>query len=125
MHKIAGATRTGVEDADGTYEPLETLETQKCLDEGVLTSTADANVGSILASASRRGPVVRRSTSSAVRDRRAPARKPSWPGPRSWPLSTATAFFLPPESLMSDCPESMLWRTRITTPATGCDPGRA
>jgi 3-hydroxyacyl-CoA dehydrogenase/enoyl-CoA hydratase/3-hydroxybutyryl-CoA epimerase len=26
----------------------EALETQKCLDEGVLTSTADANIGSIL-----------------------------------------------------------------------------
>ncbi|MCV6993050.1 hypothetical protein H7I87_20085 [Mycobacterium timonense] len=26
----------------------EALETQKCLDEGVLTSTADANVGSIM-----------------------------------------------------------------------------
>ena len=26
----------------------EALETQKCLDEGVLTSTADANIGSIM-----------------------------------------------------------------------------
>jgi 3-hydroxyacyl-CoA dehydrogenase/enoyl-CoA hydratase/3-hydroxybutyryl-CoA epimerase len=109
MHKIAVATREGVEDAGGTYEPhpaeaviekmieigrpsrlegagfyeyvdgrrtqlwpglretftsdtshpplqdmidrmlfAEALETQKCLDEGVLTSTADANIGSIL-----------------------------------------------------------------------------
>ncbi|MGO9927813.1 MAG: 3-hydroxyacyl-CoA dehydrogenase NAD-binding domain-containing protein, partial [Mycobacterium sp.] len=109
MHKIAGATRRGVEDAGGTYEPhpaeavvekmielgrsgrlkgagfyeyddgkrsglwpglretfksgssqpplqdmidrmlfAEALETQKCLDEGVLTSTADANIGSIM-----------------------------------------------------------------------------
>src|SRR5690242_11231943 len=108
MHKIAVATRKGVEDAGGTYDahpaeavvekmieigrpsrlkgagfyeyvdgkrtrlwpglaetfksgssqiPLqdmidrmlfaEALETQKCLDEGVLTSTADANIGSI------------------------------------------------------------------------------
>lgn len=109
MHKIAAATRKGVEDAGGTYEPhpaeavvekmieigrpsrlkgagfyeyvdgkrtrlwpglsetfnsgsadiplqdmidrmlfAEALETQKCLDEGVLTSTADANIGSIM-----------------------------------------------------------------------------
>ncbi len=109
MHKIAVATRNGVEDAGGTYEPhpaeavvekmielgrsgrlkgagfyeyadgkrtrlwpglretfksgssqpplqdmidrmlfAEALETQKCLDEGVLTSTADANIGSIM-----------------------------------------------------------------------------
>ncbi|SPM34686.1 3-hydroxyacyl-CoA dehydrogenase [Mycobacterium rhizamassiliense] len=109
MHKIATATRKGVEDAGGTHEPhpaeavvekmielerpsrlkgagfyeyvdgkrtrlwpglretfksgsaeiplqdmidrmlfAEALETQKCLDEGVLTSTADANIGSIM-----------------------------------------------------------------------------
>ncbi|OBG72757.1 MULTISPECIES: 3-hydroxyacyl-CoA dehydrogenase NAD-binding domain-containing protein [unclassified Mycobacterium] len=109
MHKIATASRKGVEDAGGTYEPhpaeavvekmielgrpsrlkgagfyeyvdgkrtrlwpglreefksgstelplqdmidrmlfAEALETQKCLDEGVLTSTADANIGSIM-----------------------------------------------------------------------------
>lgn len=109
MHKIAVATRKGVEDAGGTYEPhpaeavvekmielgrsgrlkgagfyeyvdgkrtglwpglretfksgtsapplqdmidrmlfAEALETRKCLDEGVLTSTADANIGSIM-----------------------------------------------------------------------------
>jgi 3-hydroxyacyl-CoA dehydrogenase / enoyl-CoA hydratase / 3-hydroxybutyryl-CoA epimerase len=109
MNKIAVATRKGVEDAGGTYEPhpaeavvekmielgrsgrlkgagfyeytdgkrgglwpglretfksgasepplqdmidrmlfAEALETQKCLDENVLTSTADANIGSIM-----------------------------------------------------------------------------
>jgi 3-hydroxyacyl-CoA dehydrogenase / enoyl-CoA hydratase / 3-hydroxybutyryl-CoA epimerase len=109
MHKIAAASRKGVQDAGGTYEPhpaeavvekmielerpsrlkgagfyeyvdgkrtrlwpglretfksgstelplqdmvdrmlfAEALETQKCLDEGVLTSTADANIGSIM-----------------------------------------------------------------------------
>jgi 3-hydroxyacyl-CoA dehydrogenase/enoyl-CoA hydratase/3-hydroxybutyryl-CoA epimerase len=109
MHKIAVATRKGVEDAGGSYQPhpaeavvekmieigrpsrlkgagfyeytdgkrvglwpglretfksgssapplqdmidrmlfAETLETQKCFDEGVLTSTADANIGSIM-----------------------------------------------------------------------------
>ncbi|MBB3601924.1 3-hydroxyacyl-CoA dehydrogenase/enoyl-CoA hydratase/3-hydroxybutyryl-CoA epimerase [Mycolicibacterium sp. BK556] len=109
MHKIALATRKGVEDAGGTYEPhpaeavvekmieigrpsrlsgagfyeyvdgkrtglwpglretfnsgtstpplqdmidrmlfAEALETQKCFDEGVITSTADANIGSIM-----------------------------------------------------------------------------
>ena len=109
MHKIAVATRKGVEDSGGTYEPhpaeavvekmieigrpsklsgagfyeyvdgkrtrlwpglretfksgtsqpplqdmidrmlfAEALETQKCFDEGVITSTADANIGSIL-----------------------------------------------------------------------------
>ncbi|MGA8547661.1 MAG: 3-hydroxyacyl-CoA dehydrogenase NAD-binding domain-containing protein [Mycobacterium sp.] len=109
MHKIAVASRKGIEDAGGTYEPhpaeavvekmieigrpsrlkgagfyeyvdgkrtqlwpglretfksgsaepplqdmidrmlfAEALETQKCLDETVLTSTADANIGSIM-----------------------------------------------------------------------------
>lgn len=109
MHKIAAATRKGVEDAGSTYQPhpaeavvekmiesgrsgrlkgagfyeyvdgrrsglwpglretfksgrsvlplqdmidrmlfAEALETQKCLDENVLTSTADANIGSIM-----------------------------------------------------------------------------
>ncbi|AKK29343.1 3-hydroxyacyl-CoA dehydrogenase NAD-binding domain-containing protein [Mycobacterium sp. EPa45] len=109
MHKIALATRKGVEDAGGTYEPhpaeavvekmieigrpsrlsgagfyeyvdgkrtqlwpglretfnsgtstpplqdmidrmlfAEALETQKCFDEGVITTTADANIGSIM-----------------------------------------------------------------------------
>jgi len=109
MHKIAAASRKGVEDDGGRYEPhpaeavvekmislerpsrlkgagfynyvdgkrtqlwpglretfksgstelplqdmidrmlfAEALETQKCLDEGVLTSTADANIGSIM-----------------------------------------------------------------------------
>ncbi len=109
MHKIAVATRKGVEDAGGKYEPhpaeavvekmieigrpsrlsgagfyeyvdgkrtrlwpglretfksgtsepplqdmidrmlfAEALETQKCIDEGVITSTADANIGSIM-----------------------------------------------------------------------------
>jgi 3-hydroxyacyl-CoA dehydrogenase/enoyl-CoA hydratase/3-hydroxybutyryl-CoA epimerase len=109
MHKIATASRKGVEEAGGKYEPhpaeavvekmielerpsrlkgagfyeyvdgkrtrlwpglretfksgstdlplqdmvdrmlfAEALETQKCLDEGVLTSTADANIGSIM-----------------------------------------------------------------------------
>ncbi|MET0474895.1 MAG: 3-hydroxyacyl-CoA dehydrogenase NAD-binding domain-containing protein [Mycobacterium sp.] len=109
MHKIAAASRKGVEDAGGTYEPhpaeavvekmielgrpsrlkgagfyeyadgkrvglwsglketfnsgtadlplqdmidrmlfAEAIETQKCIDEGVLTTTADANIGSIM-----------------------------------------------------------------------------
>jgi len=109
MHKIAVASRKGVEDAGGSYEPhpaeavvekmieigrpsrlkgagfysyvdgkrvglwdglketftsgtadiplqdmidrmlvAEALETQKCIDEGVLTTTADANIGSIM-----------------------------------------------------------------------------
>src|ERR1700729_1651846 len=109
MHKIAAASRKGIEDAGGKYDPhpaeavvekmielerpsrlkgagfyeyvdgkrtrlwpglretfksgstelplqdmvdrmlfAEALETQKCLDEGVLTSTADANIGSIM-----------------------------------------------------------------------------
>jgi 3-hydroxyacyl-CoA dehydrogenase/enoyl-CoA hydratase/3-hydroxybutyryl-CoA epimerase len=109
MHKIAVASRKGVEDEGGTYQPhpaeavvekmislerpsrlkgagfyeyvdgkrvglwsglketfnsgtadvplqdmidrmlfAEALETQKCIDEGVLTSTADANIGSIM-----------------------------------------------------------------------------
>ena len=34
----------------------EALETQKCIDEGVLTSDADANIGSIMGIGSRAGP---------------------------------------------------------------------
>ena len=69
----------------------EALETQKCLDEGVLTSTADANIGSIMGIGFP--PWTGGSAQYIVgyQGRQARARKPSWPGPRSWPPSTATA----------------------------------
>ena len=152
MHKIAVATRKGVEDAGATYEPhpaeavvekmielgrpvaaegrrllrvrrrqahrlwpglresfksgssepplqdmidrmlfAEALETQKCFDEGVLTSTADANIGSIMGIGFPPWTGGARSSSSDTRGRRAPVRKRSWRGPRNWRPSTATA----------------------------------
>ena len=69
----------------------EALETQKCLDEGVLTSTADANIGSIMGIGFP--PYTGGSAQFIVGysgSLPAPARKPSWRGPRSWPPSTAT-----------------------------------
>ncbi|MCV7220310.1 3-hydroxyacyl-CoA dehydrogenase NAD-binding domain-containing protein [Mycolicibacterium elephantis] len=44
----SGSTRIPLQDMIDRLLFSEALETQKCLDEGVLTSTADANVGSIL-----------------------------------------------------------------------------
>ena len=152
MHKIAVASRKGVEDAGGTYEPhpaeavvekmielgrpsrlkgagfyeyvdgkrtglwpglretfksgssqpplqdmidrmlfAEALETQKCLDENVLMTTADANIGSIMGIGFP--PWTGGSAQFIVgyQGRVVRARKPSWPGPASWRPSTATA----------------------------------
>ena len=68
----------------------EALETQKCLDEGVLTSTADANIGSIMGIGFP--PWTGGSAQYIVGYEGPPvqARKPSWPAPRNWPPSTAT-----------------------------------
>jgi 3-hydroxyacyl-CoA dehydrogenase / enoyl-CoA hydratase / 3-hydroxybutyryl-CoA epimerase len=44
----SGSTDIPLQDAIDRMLFAEALETQKCLDEGVLTSTADANVGSIM-----------------------------------------------------------------------------
>ena len=44
----SGSTQIPLQDAIDRMLFAEALETQKCLDEGVLTSTADANIGSIL-----------------------------------------------------------------------------
>ena len=153
MHKIAVATRKGVEDAGGTYTPhpaeavvekmieigrpsrlkgagfyeyvdgkrtglwpglketfksgsstpplqdmidrmlfAEALETQKCLDEGVLTIDGRRqhrlDHGHRLPAVDRWLGAVHRRLSGA---RGYAARKPSWPGPGSWPPSTATA----------------------------------
>ncbi|HZA12564.1 3-hydroxyacyl-CoA dehydrogenase NAD-binding domain-containing protein [Mycobacterium sp.] len=44
----AGASRPPLQDMIDRMLFAEALETQKCLDEGVLTSTADANIGSIM-----------------------------------------------------------------------------
>ncbi len=65
----------------------EAIETQKCFDEGVLETTADATSARSSASASRPGPVVSLSTSSATRV----ARKASSSAPRNSPPSTASA----------------------------------
>ena len=43
----SGSSRPPLQDLIDRMLFIESLETQKCLDEGVLTSTADANVGSI------------------------------------------------------------------------------
>ena len=67
------------------------IETQKCLDEGVLRSAADANVGSILGigfPALRGGA---RSSYAGTRVRPAPVSRASWPVPSSWRRRTATA----------------------------------
>ena len=138
MHKIAAATRKGVEDTGATYEPhpaeavvekmielgrpsrlkgagfydyvdgkrtglwpglretfksgssepplqdmidrmlfAEALETQKCLDEGVLRRPPTPTSARSWASDSRRTPVVPRSSSSDTRAQAARARKPS------------------------------------------------
>ncbi len=44
----SGSTDIPLQDAIDRMLFAEALETQKCLDEGVLTSTADANIGSIM-----------------------------------------------------------------------------
>jgi 3-hydroxyacyl-CoA dehydrogenase/enoyl-CoA hydratase/3-hydroxybutyryl-CoA epimerase len=44
----SGSTEIPLQDMIDRMLFAEALETQKCLDEGVLTSTADANVGSLL-----------------------------------------------------------------------------
>ncbi|MCV6995958.1 3-hydroxyacyl-CoA dehydrogenase, partial [Mycobacterium timonense] len=43
----SGSTSIPLQDMIDRMLFAEALETQKCLDEGVLTSTADANIGSI------------------------------------------------------------------------------
>ena len=76
----------------------EALESVRCLSEGVLNTVADANIGSIWASAFRPGPAACCSTSTATRAPPAPACRVSWPAPSSWPSGTATRFS-PPELL--------------------------
>ena len=44
----SGSTEIPLQDAIDRMLFAEALETQKCIDEGVLTSTADANIGSIM-----------------------------------------------------------------------------
>jgi 3-hydroxyacyl-CoA dehydrogenase/enoyl-CoA hydratase/3-hydroxybutyryl-CoA epimerase len=44
----SGASRPPLQDMIDRMLFIEALETQKCLDEGVLTSAADANIGSIM-----------------------------------------------------------------------------
>lgn len=44
----SGSSRPPLQDMIDRMLFAEALETQKCLDEGVLTSTADANIGSIM-----------------------------------------------------------------------------
>ena len=68
----------------------EAMETQKCLDEGVLTSTADANIGSIMGIGF---PPWTGGSAQYIVGYRAggAARQPSSRAPRSWRPSTATA----------------------------------
>jgi len=44
----SGSTQIPLQDIIDRMLFAEALETQKCLDEGVITSTADANIGSIM-----------------------------------------------------------------------------
>ena len=44
----SGSTSIPLQDMIDRMLFAEAIETQKCLDEGVLTSTADANIGSIM-----------------------------------------------------------------------------
>ena len=44
----SGSSQPPLQDMIDRMLFAEALETQKCLDEGVLTSTADANIGSIM-----------------------------------------------------------------------------
>ncbi|MBS4727476.1 enoyl-CoA hydratase/isomerase family protein [Mycobacterium sp. SM1] len=44
----SGSSKPPLQDLIDRMLFIEALETQKCLDEGVLTSTADANIGSIM-----------------------------------------------------------------------------
>ena len=44
----SGSTQIPLQDMIDRMLFAEAIETQKCLDEGVLTSTADANIGSIM-----------------------------------------------------------------------------
>ena len=53
----SGSSEPPLQDMIDRMLFAEALETQKCLDEGVLTSTADANIGSIMGIGFRRGPV--------------------------------------------------------------------
>ena len=57
----------------------ESIESVKCLDEGVIETIADANIGSISGSASPAGPAVCSSTSTATRAPTGPLdRRRSW-----------------------------------------------
>ena len=166
MHKIAVASRKGVEDEGGTYTPhpaeavvekmieagrpsrlkgagfyeytdgkrtglwpglretfksgsaqpplqdmidrmlfAEALETQKCLDEGVLTSTADANIGSIMGIGF---PPWTGGSAQYIVGYRPAARQVSWPAPRSSPPSTATASPRRPRCFKFSCPSGHL-----------------
>ena len=78
----------------------EALETQKCLDEGVLTSTADANIGSIMGIGFP--PWTGGSAQFIVgyEGPAGPARKRSWPAPSELAAKYGERF-IPPESLTS------------------------
>ena len=95
----SGSTLLPLQDMVDRMLFAEALETQKCLDEGVLTSTADANIGSIMGIGFP--PYTggsARSSSSATRVRSAPVRKPSWRGPTELAAKYGDRF-LPPSSL--------------------------
>ena len=80
----------------------EALETVKCLDEGVIESVADANIGSIfgIGFPGWTGGVlqyINEYGDPRARRRRRPGA--SWHGRGSWPLSTGERFE-PPASLV-------------------------
>ncbi len=86
----SGASQPPLQDMIDRMLFAEALETQKCLDEGVLTSTADANIGSIMGIGFP--PWTGGSAQYIVGYQgRRQARPVSSRAPRSWPPSTATA----------------------------------
>ena len=78
---------------------IEAIETARCFDEGVISSTAEANIGSIFGIGF---PALTGGAAQFINGYEGPAgtgSRPSSPGPRSWPRSTASGSS-PPASLV-------------------------
>ena len=75
---------------------IESIEAVKCLDEGVIETAADANIGSILGIGfpGWTGGVLQ--YIDGYEGPAAPVRRRSWPAPESSPSATASASIRPP-----------------------------